>query len=131
MEAAKDGRFDDAAVRVRGPRRSRRDLLGEPLMRSVGVDVARVVGENAFEVTFAEDEEVIEAFASHAIQEALADRIGSRSPDGRAKDARSDPGGDSVEERARAPWRYADQPRHRWPGPQLRRTRFDGSCAML
>jgi hypothetical protein len=59
-----------------------RDLLGEPLMRSVGVEVARVVGENPFEVTLAEDEEMIEALASHAAQEALADRVGSWSPDG-------------------------------------------------
>jgi hypothetical protein len=82
MEAPEDGRFDDAAVGVRGLRRSCRELLGEPLMRSVGVEVARVVGSNPFEVTLTEDEEVIEALASHAAQEALADRVGPRRPDG-------------------------------------------------
>jgi hypothetical protein len=39
-------------------------------MRSVGIEVARVVGENAFEVALAEDEDVIEALASHAAEEA-------------------------------------------------------------
>jgi hypothetical protein len=84
VEAPKDGGFNDASVGVRGPSWSCRDLLGEPLMRSIGVEVARVVGENTFEVTLAEDEEVIEALASHAAQEALADRVGSWSPDGGA-----------------------------------------------
>jgi hypothetical protein len=49
VEAAKNGRFNDAAVGVRGPSWSGRDLLGEPLTLSVAVEVARVVGENAFD----------------------------------------------------------------------------------
>jgi hypothetical protein len=44
-----------------------RDLLREPLVRAVAVEVGGVLGEYALEVTIAEDEEVkIEALASHA-----------------------------------------------------------------
>ena len=94
MEAPKDGRFDDAAVGVRGPRQSCRDLLSESLMRSVAVEVSRVVGPNPFEVTLAENDDWVEALVARAAPEALPDRVGPRKPDGGAKDAGSDPGSD-------------------------------------
>jgi hypothetical protein len=68
-------------------------------VRSVGIEVAGVFGENPFEVTLAEDEDVIEALAADAAQEALADRVRSWSSDGSAEDACPVCGGHPVEER--------------------------------
>src|SRR2546423_10987938 len=67
--------------------RSRRRLwerVPEALVRARPVEVRGVLAEHAGELPLAEDEQVVEAFAAHAPEEALARRVRARSADGRA-----------------------------------------------
>ncbi len=55
-------------------RRWLRRGLGDPLVRPVPVEVGHVLAEDPGEVALAEDEQVVQAFAADAPQEALAHR---------------------------------------------------------
>jgi hypothetical protein len=98
MEPSKERRLDDAAVGVGGLSGAGRDLLREPLVRALGVEVGGVLGEHALEVTLAENEEVVETLAADAAEEPVADGIGARRLDRGADHSDADPGGDPVEE---------------------------------
>ncbi len=50
------------------------------------IEVRDVLAQHAGEVPLAEDEQVIQAFATHAAQEALARRVGPQGAVGRAQD---------------------------------------------
>ena len=100
MESSEYGRLDDAAVGVGGRGDAARDLLREPLMRTLSVEVAGIVGEQAFEVAVAEDENVIEAVAPYAPEDSLADSVRSRLAERGAQHADACPGGDPVEDGA-------------------------------
>jgi hypothetical protein len=56
-----------------------RDLLPNPLMRSRLVEVGDITIEHTVELPLIEDQQMVETFLPHTPQEALADRIGSRS----------------------------------------------------
>jgi hypothetical protein len=54
------------------------DALIDGLMRSGLVEIGDVVGHNASQMTFAQDEHVVQTFASQTAQEPLAERIRAR-----------------------------------------------------
>ena len=54
-------------------------MLPNPLMRSRLVEVGDIPIEHAVELPLIEDQQMVETFLPHTPQEALADRIGSRS----------------------------------------------------
>jgi hypothetical protein len=51
------------------------DRLTEPLMRSAFIEVLDVLSENASQVPFTEQQNVVKAFASEAAEEALHDGV--------------------------------------------------------
>ncbi len=57
-----------------------RDLLRYALMRPVVVEVAHVLAEDAPQVGLAQDEDVAQALAPHAAEEALAGGVLARRP---------------------------------------------------
>ncbi len=60
------------------------ERLAESLVWPRAVEVGDVFAQHTGEVPLAEDERVIQAFATHAAQEALAGRVRPRPADGRA-----------------------------------------------
>src|SRR5215469_11452647 len=63
-----------------------RNLLPHPLMRPYLVEIGHIGMEHTVELPLLQDEQVIEALASHTAQEALTDGIGSRRVVGRFED---------------------------------------------
>jgi hypothetical protein len=80
-----------------------RDPLPKPLMGSGLIEVQDIDLEKSREVLFVEDQEVIQAFSSHASQKAFTDGIGSWSSVWRSKHLDATGG------------RYARQPRPEFP----------------
>src|SRR6476659_6094101 len=69
------------------PGRAARERInpGKALVRAVPVEVGEVLAQHAGQLPLAQDEDVIEALAAHAPQEALAHRVRARSAEGRAQ----------------------------------------------
>src|SRR5438874_1569454 len=85
MEAAEDRHRTDRSQRIRPLLRWRlRERLAAPLVRPRPVEVGGVLPEHAAEVALPQDEDVIEALAPDAAEEALAQRIRPRRAKGRA-----------------------------------------------
>ncbi len=97
VQAAQDRYRVDSALAVAlgsGQRLGRR--LAQALVRSVPVVVRGVLAQYPRQVALADDEEMVEALAPHAAQEALAHGVRPRGAVGRAQDLNaarlSDPG---------------------------------------
>jgi hypothetical protein len=56
MEASEDGRLDDAPVGVRRSPAVDGDLLHDPLMRAVGVEVPGILSKHALQVTVVDED---------------------------------------------------------------------------
>ena len=81
MKAAEDGKGDDPAHLANWPTSSRFrfwDTLINALMRPRPVEVRHILLEHAPQMSFTHDEQVIEAFASNAPQQPLANGIRPR-----------------------------------------------------
>ena len=80
MQAAQDGDRDDASPAL-GVLLQRRcplgDRLPDALMRAGLIEVRHVLAERAAQVALPQEQQMIEALAPHAAQEALADRVGA------------------------------------------------------
>src|SRR6476661_283023 len=80
----------DGAYRPRAARRRSWLRLGqglaEALVRSCPVEEGDVLAEHPAEMALTEDEQVVQAFAPHAAQEALADGVRPRRAVWRAQD---------------------------------------------
>jgi hypothetical protein len=83
MEPSEDRRRDDATVGVFGLTGASRDLLPEPLLGALAVEVVHVFRKDALQVTVAEDEGVVEALAADAAEEPLANGVHLGCPNGR------------------------------------------------
>jgi len=77
--------------------RSVRDLLTDALMRSSVVVVVNVFLHDAIGMPFAQEDEVIQAFAPETAQETFADGIGLRCAIGSAEDFNACPDGNMLE----------------------------------
>jgi hypothetical protein len=73
--------------------------LADTLVRPAGVEIGYVLRQHAPEVPLAEDEQVIDALASDAAEEALADGVCPRRADGRADHLEAACGRDPSERR--------------------------------
>jgi hypothetical protein len=91
MEPSEHGYVDDAAVRVGRRVAASRDLLAQALVGALPVEVPDVLGEHVLELALAQDEDGVGALAADAAEEALADGVRLRCPDGGA----NHPGADS------------------------------------
>ena len=67
-------------------------MLANALMRSRAIDVHHIHFESSVEVSFAHDEDVVEAFAPDTAEQSFADRVRAWCLDGRSEDL--DPGSD-------------------------------------
>ncbi len=88
MQATEHGEWDDSPIATRGWRCKLLlawDPLLNALMRSRLVEVDDILFEHPAEVGFAQNEDVIQAFAAHAPQQPFADRVRARCLDRRSQ----------------------------------------------
>lgn len=103
MKAAQDGGSPHSAA-GRHATRARRQAIGnavrQALVRPITVEVDRVLAQDAAQVRLAEDQEMVQALAPHAPEEAFANGVLSGRPIGRAQDGDAGGPGDAGECRA-------------------------------
>ena len=88
MQATKHGKRDDLSTRSGRVRRwCSGNPLAESLVRPASVEEGDVLAEHGPEMLLSENDDVVQALAPYASEEALTHRIHQRGPDGGLHDA--------------------------------------------